>query len=138
MTNEEMNVQIAEKVMGLRVRKVIVSEWVRERDYADPGDYVIDWSPDEAAGLCPAYSTDLNAAWSAADHFCDHYGCTVAIERVSAAWEAQSKTRYAATVSAGSLAYVAFGGAFRAESNDGLAHALCLVLLAAVQEGATL
>lgn len=59
----ELDALVAEKVMDLRVRKVIVSEWVRERNYADPGDYVIDWSPDKTSSLCPEYSTDIAAAW---------------------------------------------------------------------------
>lgn len=129
----ERDALIAEKVLKLPVRKVLVSEWVRGRDYADVGDYVIDWDTHSSAGLCPEYSTDLNFAWQAADAFCTRYGCTVTVERVSAAWEAQSGQRYVATVSAGALRYADFGGEFRAESNAGTADALCRVLLMAVE-----
>lgn len=70
----ELDALFFSKAEGLSVRLVQGMEFTQDRDWAQPGDYVIDDPDNNVARLCPAISEDDSEALAALERFAEKHG----------------------------------------------------------------
>lgn len=119
----ELDKLFFERVEGLTVRQITDSmpEWVQGRDWALPGDYVID-VPDGLPYPCPNVSEENNEALAALERFAEKKKIGWTISRAPY----RGERYYYATL---------FGDGMPMESQQAatLAHAVVLAILAAAE-----
>lgn len=151
MDNREIDVLIAEKMMGFHKYRVTTSKpkefglmWFHPdkpfrggRPELIEDDQEYDILP-ETYSLVPNYSTDISAAWQVAEMLEHRFGCDVNTEirrkSMNKVWtgERWERKRYYVTISGGKLGYDNFNCSFTIY-DDSPCLAICLAALKAIE-----